>query len=45
MSRFEGLKYIEIAQRLSISVKTVEAGMGKALKLLRKSLRDFVEIA
>jgi RNA polymerase sigma-70 factor, ECF subfamily len=45
MSRFEGLKYYEIAQRLSISIKTVEAGMGKALKLLRKSLKDYFEIA
>ncbi|TVR71018.1 MAG: RNA polymerase sigma-70 factor [Marinilabiliales bacterium] len=36
MSRFRGLKYEEIASELSISVKTVEANMGKALKILRE---------
>ena len=45
LNRFEGLKYHEIAQKLSISVKTVEANMGKALKVLRKNLKDYVEIA
>jgi RNA polymerase sigma-70 factor (ECF subfamily) len=38
MSRFEGLKYSEIAEKLSVSVKTVEANMGKALKEFRKEL-------
>lgn len=38
MSRFEGLKYNEIAEKLSVSVKTVEANMGKALKEFRKEL-------
>jgi RNA polymerase sigma-70 factor, ECF subfamily len=36
MSRFEGLKYTEIAEKLSVSVKTVEANMGRALKEFRK---------
>jgi RNA polymerase sigma-70 factor (ECF subfamily) len=45
LNRFEGLKYYEIAEKLSISVKTVEANMGKALKLLRKNLKSFVEVA
>ena len=40
MNRFEGLKYAEIAQKLSVSVKTVEASMGKALKLFRKELAE-----
>ncbi len=38
MNRFEGLKYSEIAEKLSVSVKTVEADMGKALKEFRKVL-------
>ncbi|MEZ4999880.1 MAG: RNA polymerase sigma-70 factor [Bacteroidales bacterium] len=38
MNRFEGLKYSEIADELAISVKTVEANMGKALKEFRKEL-------
>ena len=41
MSRFDGLKYNEIAKELSISVKTVEADMGKALKLFRTNLKDY----
>jgi RNA polymerase sigma-70 factor, ECF subfamily len=40
MNRFEGLKYTEIAEKLSISVKTVEANMGKALKEFRKALTE-----
>ncbi|WP_372645907.1 RNA polymerase sigma-70 factor [Ancylomarina sp.] len=42
MSRFEGLKYQEIAQKLSISIKTVEANMGKALKVFRHNLKDYI---
>ncbi|MCX6282456.1 MAG: RNA polymerase sigma-70 factor [Bacteroidetes bacterium] len=41
MNRFEGKKYREIAEILSISVKTVEADMGKALQIFRKSLREY----
>ncbi len=40
MSRFEGLKYIEIAEKLAVSLKTVEADMGKALKEFRKALAE-----
>ena len=40
MSRFEGLKYSEIAEKLSVSVKTVESSMGRALKEFRKELTE-----
>lgn len=43
MSRFDGLKYQEIADNIGISVKTVEVQMGKALRLLRDRLRDFIK--
>jgi RNA polymerase sigma-70 factor (ECF subfamily) len=42
MSRFEELRYLDIAQRLGISVKTVENQMGKALKVLRMKLIDYL---
>jgi RNA polymerase sigma-70 factor (ECF subfamily) len=38
MSRLEDLTYNEIAERLSLSVKTVEGHMIKALKSLRESV-------
>ncbi len=42
LSRFEALKYREIADQLNISIKTVETHMGKALKLLRHELVEFL---
>jgi RNA polymerase sigma-70 factor (ECF subfamily) len=42
MSRFEELKYREIADQLGLSIKTVENQMGKALKILRVKLADFI---
>ena len=42
LSRVHGLKYAEIAQQLGISVKTVEAQMGKALRTLRERLASWL---
>lgn len=44
LSRFEQLKYQQIADQLGISVKTVENQMGKALKLLRVKLVEFLPV-
>ncbi len=41
LSREEGLKYREIAEKLNISVKTVEAQMGLAIKYLRDKLKKY----
>lgn len=42
MSRFEELKYREIADELGLSIKTVENQMGKALRIMRIKLADFL---
>ncbi len=44
LSRNYGLKYREIAEKLSISVKTVEASMGKALKAFKHSFAEYQNI-
>lgn len=44
MSRYKEMKYAEIAQELGISVKTVENHMGKALKIMREELRDYLPV-
>lgn len=44
LSREEGKKYAEIAEELGISVKTVENQMGKALKMLRERLKDYLVV-
>ena len=44
MSRFENKKYKEIANELNVSVKTVEAGITKSLKLLRPALKKYLPI-
>lgn len=42
LSRFEELKYAEIAGQLDISIKTVENHMGKALRIMREQLKDYL---
>jgi len=44
LSRYEGLKYGEIAGRLQISVNTVETQMGRALKKLRARLAPYLPV-
>ena len=44
MSRFDQLKYSEIADILGISIKTVETQMGRALKKLRGQLAHLISI-
>jgi RNA polymerase sigma-70 factor (family 1) len=44
LNRFENKKYAEIANELGISVKTVENHMGKALKIMRGQLKDYLPL-
>lgn len=44
MSRNDGLKYREIAEKLNISIKTVENQMSKALQFLKSELADFLSL-
>lgn len=44
LSRYDGMKYQEIANHLELSIKTVERHMGKALKILREELGSYLPI-
>jgi RNA polymerase sigma-70 factor, ECF subfamily len=44
LSRNEGLKYNEIAEKLNLSVKTVETHMSTALKELRNYLKEYLTV-
>lgn len=44
MSRLEGLRYNEIAEKLGISIKTVEIQMSKALEFMREKLSDYLPV-
>ena len=42
LNRFEDMRYKDIALKMDISQKTVEARMSKALKILRKELKEYL---
>jgi RNA polymerase sigma-70 factor (ECF subfamily) len=42
MSRYDELKNREIAEKLGVTQKTVEAHLTKALKILRNELKDYL---
>ena len=42
LSRYEGMKYQEIADELGISVKTVETQMSRTLKALREAVGSYL---
>ncbi len=44
LNRFEGKRYKEIADELNLSLKTVENQMGKALKILREELGEYLPV-
>lgn len=44
LSRYEELHYKEIADKQSISIKTVEARVSRALRILRFELKDYVTL-
>ncbi len=44
MSRNEELKNREIAEKLGVTQKTIEAHLTKALKLLRKELKEYLPV-
>jgi RNA polymerase sigma-70 factor, ECF subfamily len=44
MHRYDELKYKEIAEKLNISIKTVENQIGKALSFLREELKDYLPL-
>ena len=44
LSRQDEMKYSEIADHLGISIKTVENQMGKALRIMREELKEYLPI-
>lgn len=44
MHRYDELKYKEIAEKLDISIKTVENQIGKALSFLRDELKNYLPV-
>jgi len=44
LSRFENYSYTEIANEMNLSVKTIENHMGKALRIMRTQLIDYLPL-
>lgn len=44
LSRSEQLSYKEIAEQMNISIKTVENQVGKALRIMREELKDYLPL-
>lgn len=44
LSRYERMRYQEIADHMQLSIKTIENQMGKALKNLRIHLSDYLQV-
>jgi RNA polymerase sigma-70 factor (family 1) len=44
MSRMEGLKHQEIADKLGLNIKTIENQIGRALKIVKVHLRDYLTL-
>ncbi|HEX2968218.1 MAG TPA: RNA polymerase sigma-70 factor [Bacteroidales bacterium] len=44
LSRFENLTYAEISEQLNISKKTIENHMGKALRIMREKLKEYLPL-
>jgi RNA polymerase sigma-70 factor (ECF subfamily) len=42
MSRFKGMTYLAIADKMEVSQKTIESYISRALKILRIELRDYL---
>lgn len=45
LSRYEGMSYKEIAEALDLAPKTIENQIGRALKMLRADLKDYLPSA
>lgn len=44
LNRIEGQKYAQIADKLNISIKTVEGQMSKALAVMKEHLKEFLSL-
>ena len=42
MNRFNGMTYVAIAEKMTVSPKTIEVYISRALKILRVELRDYL---